>query len=79
MTVKWHMHVCLCVCVHDLLKLQYCHRRCVLLPDLDDTVRSGGVGKIFQNPAREVTPAVPKTNRFFQSVSVRTHRDANGV
>lgn len=46
--------------------------------DLDDTVRSGGLGKIFENPAAEVTPAVPKVNRFFRSVSVYTHRDANG-
>jgi len=53
--------------------------KCVVLADLDDTVRSGGVGKIFENPAQEVTPVIPKTNRFFRSVSVHTHRDANGV
>lgn len=46
--------------------------------DLDDTVRLGGLSKIFESPAQELTPAVPKTNRFFRSVSVRTHRDANG-
>jgi len=52
---------------------------CVLLADLDDKVRSGGLGKIFDNPAPELTPAVPKVNRFFRGVSVHTHRDANGV
>lgn len=46
--------------------------------DLDDKVRSGGLGKIFDNPAPELTPAVPKVNRFFRGVSVHTHRDANG-
>jgi len=50
-----------------------------MFSDLDDTVRSGGVGKIFKNPTQEVAPAVPKTSRFFRSVSVHTHRDANGV
>jgi len=49
------------------------------LADLDDTVRSGGLGKIFDNPAPEVTPAVPEVHRFFRGVSVHTHRDANGV
>ena len=48
--------------------------------DLDDSVRSGGLGKIFKkSPAQELTPAEPKTSRFFHSVSVRTHRDADGV
>lgn len=46
--------------------------------DLDDTVHSGGLGKIFENPAPEVTPAVPKVHKFFRGVSVHTHRDANG-
>lgn len=46
--------------------------------DLDDTVRSGGLSRIFENPAPEVTPAVPKVNRFFRGVSVQTHRDASG-
>ena len=50
-----------------------------MLADLDDTVRSGGLGKIFENPSQEVTPEVPKTSRFFRSVSVRTHRNADGV
>jgi len=50
-----------------------------MLADLDDKVRPGELGKIFENPAQELTPAVPKTNRFFRSVSVRTQRDANGV
>jgi len=52
---------------------------CILLVDLDDTVRSGGVGKIFKTPAPEMMPAVPKVSRFFRGVSVHTHRDANGV
>jgi len=51
----------------------------ILSADLDDTVRSEGVGKIFEKPAQEVTPAVPKPSRLFRSISVRTHRDANGV
>jgi len=50
-----------------------------MFADLDDKIRSGGVGKIFQNPAQELTPAVPKANRFFRSISIHTHHDANGV
>ena len=52
---------------------------CLVWLDLDDSVRSGGLGKIFEEPTREVTPAVPKINRFFRSVTVRMHRDADGV
>jgi len=50
-----------------------------MLVDLDDTVQSGGLNKIFEKPSQELTPAEPKTNRFFRSVSVHTHRDSNGV
>jgi len=50
-----------------------------MLADLDDTIRAGGLNKIFEKPAREVTPAQPKTSRFFRSVSVRTRHDADGV
>ena len=52
---------------------------CVMLADLDDTIRSGGLGRIFDSPAPEVAPAVPKTSRFFRGVSVHTHCDAIGV
>jgi len=59
-----------------LAKIGMC---CVIMADLDDRIHSGGLGGIFENPAPEVTPAVPKVNRFFRGVSVHTHRDANGV
>jgi len=50
-----------------------------MLADLDDKVRSGDLARIFEKPSQDVAPAVPRINRFFRSVSVHTHRDANGV
>jgi len=53
---------------------------CLLLPDLDDSVRNGGLDRLFSDShGRELSTVQPHHNSVFKSVTVRTNRTADGV